>query len=131
MSMQFFLRHRFVLSFLALLAFCSGMVVWQLDVRKDARHSRHVELREAMILLQTGGYTNQADKLYLRLYADLEQLSNRELVEDWQRTVILVDPGSHQPSNAVWRYYWTVRNAMERRGDNIIQRALKLADDER
>ncbi len=129
--MHFFLQHRFVLSFLALLAFCSAMVVWQLDVRKDARQSRHVELREAMILLQTGGYTNQADRLYLRLYADLDKLSNKELVEDWQRTVILVDPGSHQPSNAVWRYYWTVRNAMERRGENIIQRALKLADEEK
>ena len=82
-----------------------------------------------MIVLQTGGYTNQADKLYLKLFGDLEKLSDKELVEDWQRTVILVDPGSHQPSNAVWRYYWTVRNAMERRSESIIQRALKLSEE--
>ena len=127
--MHFVRQHKFALSFLAVLAFSSIMVIWQLDARKDAKKSRHVELREAMILLQTGGYTNQADKLYLKLFSDLEKLSDKELVEDWQRTVILVDPGSHQPSNAVWRYYWTVRNAMERRSESIIQRALKLSEE--
>jgi len=127
--MHFVRQHKFALSFLVVLAFCSVMVIWQLDARKNAKESRHVELREAMILLQTGGYTNQADKLYLKLFADLEQLSDKELVEDWQRTVILVDPSSHQPSNAVWRYYWTVRNAMERRSESIIQRALKLSEE--
>lgn len=127
--MHFVRQHKFALSFLAVLAFSSIMVIWQLDARKDAKKSRHVELREAMILLQTGGYTNQADKLYLKLFSDLEKLSDKELVEDWQRTVILVDPGSHQPSNAVWRYYWTVRNTMERRSESIIQRALKLSEE--
>jgi hypothetical protein len=122
----FFLRqHKFVLSFLLLLVFCSIMVIRQLDARK----SRHVELREAMILLQTGGYTNESDRLYLRLLTDLDRLSNRELIEDWQRTVILVDPATHQPSNAVWRYYWTVRNKMEKRGEDTIQRARKLAEE--
>ena len=127
--MHFVRQHKFALSFLVVLAFCSVMVIWQLDARKNAKESRHVELREAMILLQTGGYTNQADKLYLKLFADLEQLSDKELVEDWQRTVILVDPSSHQPSNAVWRYYWTVRNAMERWSESIIQRTLKLSEE--
>lgn len=127
--MHFVRQHKFALSFLTVLAFSSMMVIWQLDARKDAKKSRHVELREGMIVLQTGGYTNQADKLYLKLFGDLEKLSDKELVEDWQRTVILVDPGSHQPSNAVWRYYWTVRNAMERRSESIIQRALKLSEE--
>jgi plasmid replication initiation protein len=129
--MHFLGQHKFVLSFLALLVFCSAMVVWQLDARKSKEQSKHVELREAMILLQTGGYTNQADKLYLRLLRDLDRLSNKTLIEDWQRTVILVDPGAHQPSNAVWRYYWTVRLEMERRAEDTIQRALKLADEEK
>jgi hypothetical protein len=125
-SRVYFLRqHKFVLSFLLLLVFCSIMVIRQLDARK----SRHIELREAMILLQTGGYTNESDRLYLRLLTDLDRLSNRELIEDWQRTVILVDPGTHQPSNAVWRYYWTVRKEMERRGEDTIQRARKLAEE--
>ena len=127
--MHFVRQHKFALSFLVLLAFCSIMVIGQLDARKDAKNSRHVELREAMILLQTGGYTNQADKLYLKLFGDLEKLSNKELVEDWQRTVTLVEPSSYQPSNAVWRYYWTVRKAMEQRSESIIQRALKLSEE--
>ena len=123
--MLFLRQHKFALSFLVVLVFCSVMVVRQIDARK----SRHVELREAMILLQTGGYTNQADKLYLRLFGELGGLSDKSLIEDWQRTVILVDPGSTQPSNAVWRYYWTVRNEMERRSESTIQRALKLAEE--
>lgn len=127
--MHFVRQHKFALSFLAVLAFSSIMVISQLDARKDAKTSRHVELREAMILLQTGGYTNQADKLYLKLYADLEKLSNKDLIEDWQRTVTLVEPSSYQPSNSVWRYYWTVRKAMEQRSESIIQRALKLSEE--
>jgi len=103
------------------------MVIWQLE----ARRAKHADLREAMILLQTGGYTNQADRLYLRLLRDLDRLSNKTLIEDWQRTVTLVDPGAHLPSNAVWRYYWTVRLEMERRAEDTIQRALKLAEEEK
>jgi hypothetical protein len=124
--MHFLRQHKFVLSFLLLLVFCSVMVIRQLDARK----SRHVELREAMILLQTGGYTNESDRLYLRLLRELDKLSNKALIEDWQRTVILVEPASHQPSNAIWRYYWTVRKEMERRSEDTIQRARKLAEEE-
>ena len=65
-----------------------------------------------------------------RLYRDLEKLSNKQLVEDWQRTVILVVPDANQPSNSVWRYYWTVRNQMEKRSESIIERARKLAGEE-
>ena len=128
--MRFLGQHKFVLSFLALLVFCSVMVVWQLDSRKSKEQSKHVELREAMILLQTGGYTNEADRLYLRLLREVNELSNKVLIEDWQRTVILIDPSSHLPSNSVWRYYWGVRNEMERRSESTIQRALKLAEEE-
>jgi hypothetical protein len=128
-AMPFVRQHKFVLSFLLLLVFCSVMVVWQLDARKSLEQSRHVELREAMILLSTGGYTNQADKLYLRLLRDVNELSNKALLEDWHRTVILIDPSSHLPSNVVWRYYWGVRNEMERRSESSIQQALKLAEE--
>ena len=129
--MRFLRQHKFALLFLLLLVFCSIMVVRQLMQRYDARHTRHTELREAMILLQTGGYTNEAARLYWRLYNELETLPNKQLVEDWQRTVMLVDHTAHQPSNSVWRYYWTVRNEMERRSEDIIQRARKLAAEEK
>ena len=125
--MLFLRQHKFALLFLLVLVICSIMVIRQID----ARHDQHVELREAMILLQTGGYTNEATRIYWRLYRDLEKLSDKQLLEDWQRTVILVDSDSNQPSNSVWRYYWTVRNQMERRSEGIIERARKLADQQK
>ena len=36
-----------------------------------------VELREAMILLETGGYTNEASRLYFRLWPDVAKLSSK------------------------------------------------------
>jgi hypothetical protein len=127
---HFLRQHRFALLFLALLVFCSVMVILQLETKRKTRVNKHTELRENMILLQTGGYTNEADKLYLRLLRDLDKLTNKELLEDWQRTVILVDPGANQPSNAVWRYYWTVRNQMESRAEGSIERARRMAAEE-
>ena len=125
--MLFLRQHKFALLFLLVLVICSIMVIRQIDARND----QHVELREAMILLQTGGYTNEATRIYWRLYRDLEKLSDKQLLEDWQRTVILVDSDANQPSNSVWRYYWTVRNQMERRSEGIIERARKLADQQK
>jgi hypothetical protein len=124
---SFLRQHRFVLSFLALLVFCSVMVVRQLN----ARQSKHVELREALILLQTGGYTNEAERLYRRLVRELDQLPNRALIEDWQRTVTLADPSASHPENPIWKYYWTVRQEMEKRAESTIQQARKLAEEEK
>ena len=121
--MRFLRQHKFTLLFLGVLVFCSVMVIRQIRWREN----KHTELREAMILLQTGGYTNEAIRLYFRLWKDVENLSNRQLVEDWQRSVVLVDPSVHQPSNTIYQYYWTVRREMERRGEGIIERARKLA----
>ncbi len=122
--MRFVRQYKFILSFLALLVFCSVMIVRQLD----ARRSRHVEYREAFILLQTGGYTNEARTLYQYLLRELPKLSNKSLIEDWQRTVILVDPGANQPENLIWRYHWTVRKEMEVRSVSSIEHARKLAE---
>jgi hypothetical protein len=120
---RFLQQHKFTLLFLGVLVFCSVMVIRQIRWRE----SKHSELREAMILLQTGGYTNEAIRLYFRLWKDVEELSNRQLLEDWQRSVVLVDPSVHQPSNTIYQYYWTVRREMERRGEGAIERARKLA----
>ena len=125
--MHFLRQHKFALLFLLLLVFCSVMIIRQFDLRNN----KHVDLREAMILLHTGGYTNEATRLYLRLWQDVAKLSDKQLVEDWQRTVTLVDSTANQPSNSVWRYYWSVRLEMEKRSESIIERARKLAEDEK
>jgi hypothetical protein len=125
--MLFLRQHKFTLLFLAVLVFCSVMVIRQLDRSRD----RHTELLEALIVLQTGGYTNEAGRLYFRLWRDIEKMSNKQLVDDWRRTVTVIDPGVYQPSNAIYRYYWSVRSEMEKRSEDIIERARKLAEQEK
>ena len=122
--MRFLRRNRSLLTFAALLAFCSVMVVRQIN----ANQSKHAELREAFILLQTKGYKSQATRLYQRLLLELEHLPNKGLLEDFQRTLMLVDPSVQQPENLIWKYHWTVSNELEKRSEGTLTRALKLAE---
>src|SRR6185436_20939477 len=55
LTMRFFRRYRYFLIFSVLLLACSVMVVRQFVLNQ----SRHVELREAFILLHAKGYTNE------------------------------------------------------------------------
>src|SRR5688572_12224444 len=99
--------------------------------RLNTQQSRHAELREAFILLHTRGYTNQTQRLYEHLLRDLQNISNKELMDDFQRTLLVVDPAAHQPDNLIWKYHWTVSNELERRSESTLVRALKIADEER
>ena len=125
--MRFRRRIRFSLLFLGLLIFCSAMVVRQFM----ANQSKHVELREAFILLYSKGYRPDAERLYRRLLRDLESLPNKTLMEDYQRTLLLVEPMSQQPDNLIWRYHWTVSNELEKRSESTLLRARKLAEEEK
>ena len=123
--MRFLRQNRFVLAFFVLLVFCSVMVIRQYD----AHQSKHVETREAFILLHTRGYTNYANRLYQRLLQELPDLKNKALLDDFQRTLLLVDPGANQPENLVWKYHWTVSNELEKRSESTLVRAVKLAEE--
>jgi len=129
--MRFLRQHKFTLIFLGVLVFCSVMVILQIEWKRSRKEFKHIELREAMILLQTGGYSNEASRLYLRILPDVAKLSDKQLLDDWQRAVVLIDPGLHQPSNNIYKYYWGVRQEMERRADGHIDRARKLAAEEK
>ena len=118
-------QYRFVLSFLGLLVFCSIMVIHQLSNRQ----SKHVEVREAFILLHSRGYTNYATHLYEVLLRELPELPNKALIDDFQRTMLLVDPTDQKPENLVWKYHWTVSNEMEKRSESSLRRAIKLAEE--
>lgn len=96
-----------------------------------AGQSRHVEIREAFILLHTRGYTNQAARLYNHLLYDMHKLSNKQLIDDFQRTLLLVDPAANRPDNPIWKYHWTVSNELERRAESTLVRALKLAEEQK
>jgi hypothetical protein len=121
----FLKQHRFTWLFLGVLVFCSVMVVREFE----ARRTRHADLLEAFILLHTRGYTNQATWLYERLLSELEELSNKELMNDFQRTLMVVDPSGSYPENLVWRYHWTVSEKLENRSEETLMRALKLAEE--
>ena len=84
--MRLLRRHRYFLIFSGLLLLCGVMVIRQIA----ANQSAHVELREAFILLQSKGYKNEAQRLFQRLLAELEHLPNKNLMEDFQRTLTLV-----------------------------------------
>ena len=96
-----------------------------------AGQSKHVEIREAFILLHTRGYTNQAARLYNHLINEMYTLSNKQLIEDFQRTLLLVDPAQNRPDNLIWKYHWTVSNELEHRSESSLVRALKLADEQK
>jgi hypothetical protein len=121
--MYFFRRNRFPLLFLALLVFCSIMVVQQYR----ANQGRHEELRDAFIFLYTKGYQKEADHIYQRLIRNVHKLSIDQLRNDFRATVVLVDATSKHPENLIWQYHWTISNEMEKRDDSMLVRALKLA----
>jgi hypothetical protein len=125
--MNFFRQYRYLLVAMALLVLCSVALIEYLH----AGQSRHVEIREAFILLHTRGYTNQADRLYTHLVYNLHKMSNKQLSDDFQRTLLLVDPSSNRPDNLIWKYHWTVSNELERRAESSLVRALKMAEQQR
>jgi len=124
--MRFFRGNRFALIFFVLLIFCSAMVVRQFIVNQ----SRHDKLREYFILLYSKGYPEKAERLYTRLLRELEGLPNKALMDDYQRTFMLVYPATQQPDNLIWKYHVTVRNELEKRSEGTLQRALKMAEEE-
>ncbi len=123
--MQFVRQYRPLLLFAAFLVFCSVMVIRQFNLNQ----SKHVEMREAFILLNSRGYEKEADRLYQRLLLELEDLPNKLLLEDFQRTLTLVDPARADPDNLIWKYHWTVSNELEKRAESTLKRALKLAEE--
>jgi len=118
-------QYHFIWTFLAVLVFCSVMVLRQFKINQQ----RHNELREAFILLHAKGYTNQADRLYYRLLVEIDRAPDRVLFDDFQRTMMLVEPEVPQPKNLVWKYHWTVSNELEKRSPKAFARALKLAEE--
>ena len=122
--MYFGRQFRFQLVFLAFLVFCSVMVLKQVSVNQ----AKHLQLREAFILLHSRGYQPQAERLYQRLLAEMERLPDKALLEDFQRTLTLVDPSRQEPENLIWEYHWTVSNELEKRSEASLERALKLAE---
>ena len=122
-TVHFFRRHRYVFGFLAVLVLCNILVLRQLD----ANQSAHVEMREDFILLHDKGENKATEHFYQLLVQQLPKLSDKALLDDYQRTVLLVDPKIQQPDNLVWKFHWAVRQHLNSRAEARLARALRLA----
>jgi hypothetical protein len=118
-------RIRVWLAFAILLVFCSVMVVLQMQ----ANSSKHMELREAFILLESKGYRPQAERLYQKLIKELERLPDQALLDDYERTLSLIGTSKEETDSLIWKYHWTVSNEMDQRSHSALGRALKMADE--
>jgi hypothetical protein len=121
--MRFLLEYKFVLTFAAVLSICGVLVVRQAQWKEAER----VEVREAFILLHSRGYQEESQRLYNRLLRDMPEFTNRQLAEDFQRTLMLIDPSTKRPDNLIWKYHWTVSNELERRAESTLKRAHEIA----
>jgi len=121
--MRFLRRYQSLVLAVAVLLFCSIMVIRQFILSQLA----HVELREDFLLLHERGNPRETDRLYQMLVQDLPSLNTRGLVEDLQRTAMLVDPSKPQPESLVWKYHQCVKNEMFRRSESRAAHALKRA----
>ena len=117
-----FIRY-FALGSFLVVVFSSVMVVRQYIVNQ----SRHEELREAFILLCNKGYTEESQRLYQRLLLRLEETPRKNLIEDLQRTSMLVNPDEPHSDNLIWRYHWSVKNELDKRTTTELAKALKVA----
>jgi len=122
--MQFLRRHGYVLAFLAALALCNLLFLRQLE----ANQSAHVRLREDFILLKEKGHSQAAQHVYQLLVQALPRLSDAALLDDYQRTILLVDPNTQHPDNLIWQYHWAVKQHLQKRAENRLAAALKRAE---
>jgi hypothetical protein len=118
--MNFLRRHQFMLCFLAVVVCASVLVVRQYL----ANQSAHVELREDFILLHDRGEAEACDSLYQRLIQGLVALDEKSLVDDLQRTALLVSPQSPDVQNPVWKYHVSVKKELQKRSEQRLARVL-------
>ena len=122
--MQFLRRNRFVLSFLAILVVCNILLLRQLV----ANDSAHIELREDFIFLQGSGRRAEAEHFYQLLVASLPNLSERALLDDYQRTMLLLDPQSPKKEDLVSNYNWALKQHIKKRAEQRLSRILKVPE---
>ena len=118
--MSFLRRHQYLLCFLGVLVLSCVMVVRQFMANQCA----HVELREDFLLLAERGEAKDCDALYQQLIQALAGLDEKSLVDDLQRTTLLVDPKTPDKANLVWKYYVSVKNEIRKRSEKRLSRIL-------
>jgi hypothetical protein len=122
--MRFLRRHQFLLCFLAVLVFSCIMVTRQFLANQTA----HVEMREDFILLLDRGDSKRAERVYQMLIQALPGQNEKNLVEDLQRTSLLVNTNTPDSNLLLWKYHVSVKNELQRRAEQRLSRAVERAD---
>jgi hypothetical protein len=118
--MRFLRRRQYLLCFLSVLVCASVLVIRQFQLNQSA----HIELREDFLLLHDRGEAKACDAFYQQLIQALASLDEKNLVDDLQRTRLLVDPKTPDVENLVWKYYVSVNNELQRRSEQRLKRIL-------
>jgi hypothetical protein len=92
-----------------------------------ANQAAHVELREDFLLLYERGNATETERLYQMLVQDLPGLNTRGLIEDLQRTGMLIDHTKPESESLLSKYHQCVKNEMFRRSEARAAHALKRA----
>jgi hypothetical protein len=121
--MQFLRRNQYFLLTLAVLIVSSVLVVRQFL----ANQSAHAQRLEDFILLHERGEARLYERRYQLLVQDLPGLNDRTLVQDLQRTAMLVDAKTQQLDNLLWKYHVSVGNELKRRAEKRLEAALQQA----
>ena len=123
--MQFLKRNRYALLVVAVLFFSSVMVVQQ----HLANQSAHAQQVEDFLFLHERGETKACEHLYQVLVQRLPHINDRDLVQDLQRTAMVVDVKAPQLNNLIWKYHVSVKNELKQRAEKRlearVQRAVK------
>ena len=122
-GMQFLRRNRYLLCFAAVLVLSSVMVLKQFL----ANESAHVEMREDFLLLSDRGEVKSSERLYQLLIQQLPDLNDKSLVDDLERTAMLLDPKTPAPDSLVWKFNVSVKNELRNRAEQRVARALERA----
>ena len=119
--MQFLRRNRYALLTVAVLIFSSVMVVQQFLDNQSA-HTRQVE---DFLLLHEREEKQPCAHLYQVLVQQLPRISERALVQDLQRTGMVVDVKTPQLENLVWKYHVGVKNELRQRSEKRLAAMLQ------
>lgn len=119
--MQFLRRNRYALLTVAVLILAAVLVVQQ----QIANLSFHTQRVEDFLLLHERQETKACEHLYQLLIQELPQIGDRELVQDLQRTAMIVDPTQTQLGNLVWKYHVSVNNELKRRAEKRLPELLE------
>lgn len=94
-----------------MILFSAVMAVRQFQVN----HSRHAEMREALIFLHERGYNVEAQRLYAKLVLNLQSEPTHHLVADLQRTSATAPTNQSASTNVLVRYHLSVKKEVEKR----------------